>query len=105
MFCQLAAYTSATNFASPKEFIPARWLPGSDIKPHNANVFYPFSVGPRDCVGKNFALAEVRLILTKLLWNFDLRLGEKEWDWDSQKAFLVWDKQPLYLELRLVDRK
>jgi cytochrome P450 len=68
-------------------------------------VFYPFSVGPRDCVGKIFALAEVRLILSKLLWNFDLRLGEKEWDWYSQKAFLVWDKQPLYLELSVVDRK
>ncbi|PQE04965.1 Cytochrome P450 protein [Rutstroemia sp. NJR-2017a BBW] len=103
-FCQLAAYTSANNFASPKEFIPARWLPGSDIEPHNANVFYPFSVGPRDCVGKTFALAEVRLILAKLLWNFDLRLGEKEWDWYSQKAFLVWDKQPLYLELSVESR-
>ncbi|ESZ94230.1 hypothetical protein SBOR_5364 [Sclerotinia borealis F-4128] len=87
-FCQLAAYTSPTNFASPKEFIPERWLPDSQIKPHNTNVYHPFSVGPRDCVGKAFGFAEVRLILAKLIWNFDLSLGEKDWDWYTQKAFL-----------------
>ncbi|KAM0302174.1 hypothetical protein ACHAO8_011613 [Botrytis cinerea] len=103
-FCQLAAYTSPANFASPKEFIPERWLPDSKIKPHNTNVYHPFSVGPRDCVGKAFGLTEVRLILTKLIWNFDLSLGENEWDWYTQKAFLVWEKNPLYLNLSVTSR-
>ncbi|KAB8291575.1 hypothetical protein EYC80_006375 [Monilinia laxa] len=98
-FCQLAAYTSSANFASPKEFIPERWLPDSQFKPHNTKDYHPFSVGPRDGVGKAFGLAEVRLILAKLICNFDLSLGEKDWDWYSQKAFLVWEKKPIYLNL------
>lgn len=97
-FCQFAAYRSPANFYSPTEFIPARWL-DSDKKPHNADIFHPFSVGPKNCIGKSFALIELRVTVAKLLWNFDLNRGEDDWDWTSQPAYFAWEKRPLYVQL------
>jgi cytochrome P450 len=98
-FCQFAAYRSPTNFYSPDEFIPARWLPNSKIEPHNVGIFHPFSIGPRDCIGKVFALTELRLLVANLLWNFDLTRGEADWDWNSQGAYFAWEKRPLFVRL------
>lgn len=60
-------------------------------------------MGPRNCIGKNLAWAEMKLILTNLLWNFDIELedGVKEsWDPKVQKAFIFWHKPELRAKLR-----
>jgi cytochrome P450 len=48
-----ASYHSLSNFALPEEFIPERWL---DTDPRFAedkkDVLNPFSLGPRNCLGK-----------------------------------------------------
>lgn len=69
---QYAAYHSADNFHLPDEFIPERWLDDERFKDDNKAAFQPFSVGPRNCVGKNLAYFEMRIVLARLLWNFDL---------------------------------
>ena len=69
------------------------------MKLHNAGVFHPFSVGQRNCIGKEFGLAEVRLILARLLLNFDITAGENDWDWNSQKTYHVWEKRPLFVNI------
>lgn len=50
----LAAYFSPSNFHNPEAYIPERWLPHAE--PQYANdqklVVQPFSIGPRDCLGK-----------------------------------------------------
>ncbi|MCJ1237850.1 hypothetical protein MMC14_005837 [Varicellaria rhodocarpa] len=102
-FCQLAAYSSRLNFASPERFVPRRWLPDSKLSPHNARVFQPFSVGPRNCIGKGLGLAAVRTIVAKTLWNFDVARGEEDWEWTSQKSFFVWEKRPLYVGISQVN--
>lgn len=50
----LAAYFSTTNFRNPEAFIPERWLPeGADLYAGDQrDVVQPFSVGPRDCLGR-----------------------------------------------------
>ncbi|KAI9641384.1 hypothetical protein NHQ30_010186 [Ciborinia camelliae] len=111
-FAQLPAYISPTNFARPNEFIPERWLPSSTLHPHNLQIFNPFSLGPRDCVGKAFGLAEVRLALAKLMFHFDFEggnvghghgheHGDGDYNWNDQKAFFVWEKNPLFVRLTL----
>jgi len=44
------------NFTLPDEFIPERWLDGENkdkrFANDNSDVFQPFSVGPRNCIGK-----------------------------------------------------
>lgn len=46
------------------------------------------------------AIHEMRLILAKVLWSFDLQLCEGQNDWLDQKVFITWEKMPLMVKLR-----
>lgn len=64
----------------------------------------PFSVGPRNCIGRNLANAEMRLILTRVLWKFDLELcPESATRWDEQRSFILWEKKPLMCSVRRIE--
>ncbi|KAL2156729.1 hypothetical protein VTH82DRAFT_1474 [Thermothelomyces myriococcoides] len=98
-------YHSEHNFKRADEFIPERWLSVEDEKSEFANdrrdCFHPFSYGPRTCLAVNLAYAEMRLILARLMWNFDLELAEKSRNWaDGLRAWLIWEKKPLYVHLK-----
>ncbi|KAK8098118.1 uncharacterized protein PG998_013604 [Apiospora kogelbergensis] len=95
------------NFRDPQVFAPERWLPAAHplhdprYASDNHAGFRPFSAGPRDCVGKNLANGEMRLILARLLWNFDIELVEGQEDWAAkQRVFDVYEKGPLMVRLR-----
>lgn len=46
------------------------------------------------------AYAEMKLILARLLFNFDLTLAEESTGWmDNQKAYNLWSKPPLFMHL------
>ncbi|KAK1219444.1 hypothetical protein PQX77_017816 [Marasmius sp. AFHP31] len=62
-----------------KEFIPERWIgegDGEDVIPASAKEIQAyrhlltFSDGPRTCLGKNFALAEFKSVLSVLIKNY-----------------------------------
>jgi cytochrome P450 len=56
------------NFYRPDVFLPERWLSkGAPAGEHNTAAFFPFSYGPANCVGKNLALMEMRMVLCWLL--------------------------------------
>ncbi|HZQ49940.1 MAG TPA: cytochrome P450 [Candidatus Dormibacteraeota bacterium] len=58
-------------FEDPEEFRPERWLDGLASRlPRFA--YYPFSSGPRRCVGSSFALMEATVALAVLLPRFEL---------------------------------
>jgi cytochrome P450 len=63
-------------------------------------MFQPFSFGPRNCIGKNLAYNEMRVILASVLWNFDLELCEQSHDWADQKSYVLWEKPGLFCRLR-----
>ncbi|KAH8781502.1 cytochrome P450 [Hyaloscypha sp. PMI_1271] len=98
---QLSAFHSERNFYRAKEFIPERWLPESTNDPSSPfyndrrEVHKPFSFGPRDCIGRNLAYHEMRLIMARLLWNFDLALDEQSKNWHEQKILALWERPPL----------
>ena len=61
----------------------------------------PFSVGPRNCIGVNLAYAEIRLVLGRLLWNFDLQLPVQRGSlqdevliFERQKTYALWEREP-----------
>ncbi|KAI4155761.1 MAG: hypothetical protein LQ340_000781 [Diploschistes diacapsis] len=103
---QFAAYHLERNFHRAEEFIPERWLPESTEDP--ASPFYndqravhkPFSYGPRDCIGRILAYHEMRLVLAKVLWNFDMELAEDSRDWNQQRIIVSWEKPPLKVTLK-----
>lgn len=51
----MVIFHSSRNFTDPLKFIPERWLDGPDSKrfaKDRVQAFQPFSVGPRNCIGK-----------------------------------------------------
>ncbi|KAL6233103.1 hypothetical protein BDW75DRAFT_252217 [Aspergillus navahoensis] len=104
---QSAAYRAPSNFHLPNEFIPERWLPDARNDPSspfyndNRAVVQPFSVGPRNCIGRNLAFAEMRVILARVLWNFDLELCRESVNWAEQKSYVLWEKGALMCRLKI----
>jgi len=45
-------YRSARNFRDPHAFVPERWLGDEKYAGDRKAALQPFSVGPRDCLGK-----------------------------------------------------
>jgi cytochrome P450 len=57
----------------PDRFIPARFERSSGAKPAPFS-YIPFGGGPRTCIGAAFAQVEAKIVLARLLSNFDLTL-------------------------------
>ena len=51
---QYSAYHTSANFANPEKFVPERWLDPTpeEYRHDDKAAFQPFSIGPRNCVGK-----------------------------------------------------
>ena len=96
-------------------FRPERWLGDEKYSNDNLNASLPFGTGPRVCIGRNLAGLEMRLILSHLLWSFDIELdrgeyGEKNkvWGLDGtmrpMRVFHSMTKPELWLRLKEVQR-
>ncbi|KAH7035828.1 cytochrome P450 [Microdochium trichocladiopsis] len=97
---QWALYHNPNTFTDPETFQPDRWLQDSSMPDEARKTFQPFHVGPRNCIGKNLAYAEMRLILARILWSFDLRLADDCVHWvDRSETYSLWKKPALPVHL------
>ncbi|KAG6819363.1 hypothetical protein H0H93_012546 [Arthromyces matolae] len=102
----LTMHRDARNFHLPEMFLPERWLSEEkqlalepihfkdrDRVVHNTAAYLPFSTGPADCVGKRFALQEIRAVVFAVLKRFTLRLEEgydrSRWERDLLDFFVL----------------
>ncbi|PVI05781.1 cytochrome P450 [Periconia macrospinosa] len=97
-----AAFSSEKNFKDAKSFVPERWLPNTGYENDKREVFQPFSFGPRNCLGKNLAYHEMRIILATVLWHFDLELCPESNAWMEQETYVFWEKPPLWIKAKIV---
>lgn len=77
---------SSAHYKYPFEFDPNRWYRqggNKAIRPDSCqqSAYMPFSVGPRSCVGKSLATAQIMLVFARLLWEFDFRRSQSDPDW------------------------
>lgn len=69
-------------YPSPFAFRPERWLDRECEAAGLGSValaqsgYTPFSLGPRSCIGKGFALVELMLACATLLWKFDVQVAD-----------------------------
>ncbi|KAL2061337.1 hypothetical protein VTL71DRAFT_7610 [Oculimacula yallundae] len=99
---QLSTYHSSTNFHDPERFAPERWLsnPPEEFRNDAKDALNPFSLGPRNCIGKNLAYNEMRSVMARMLWHFDMRLCEESEDWaENQLVYFMWEKEALNVVL------
>ncbi|KAJ7760753.1 cytochrome P450 [Mycena maculata] len=89
----------------PDTFIPERWLTHEEqmtLEPtifgeneviHNTAAFIPFSVGPSNCVGRNLAYQEMRMVICTLVSKYEMRFEEgfdvNSWEEDMLDYFVV----------------
>ncbi|KAG6364587.1 hypothetical protein INS49_006189 [Diaporthe citri] len=109
------------HWEKPMEYRPVRFLqetPGGprfagDMRYNNSNgahsddrldLLQPFNIGPRNCLGRALAYSEMRLVLARMIFNFDIELAEPEHDWmEKQRADFLWHKGPLHVHLNPVN--
>ncbi|KAL2071881.1 hypothetical protein VTL71DRAFT_13116 [Oculimacula yallundae] len=115
---QLSTGRSRHNFKDPLQFVPERWLEnprnsehdpqsalhGSDKSPNRYSkddfaASQPFALGSRGCLGKNLAFAEMRSVVARLIWHFDIEVQPESLHWDKQNVYVLWDKPPLKVKL------
>lgn len=124
---QWALYRSPQYWKDPLAFRPERFLGDPEFSGDRPDVLQPFVVGPRNCLGRKYvatcpyeclfysalcltecislAYAEMRLILARMLYNFDLKLPEESKGWiDRQKVYVLWDNIPLPIYLKIAER-
>ncbi|KAF6812515.1 trichothecene c-15 hydroxylase, partial [Colletotrichum plurivorum] len=97
---QWSVYHNPDHFDRPEDFVPERWLGDERFANDAKRAFQPFSVGPRNCLGKNLAYAEMRLIIARVIWNYDIRLADDTLDWANEsEVYVLWQKGPVNVYL------
>ncbi|KAI1348665.1 cytochrome P450 monooxygenase-like protein [Xylaria sp. FL0043] len=68
---------SPKAFVAPNEFIPERWTTRPELI-LNKKAFCPFSQGRFACIGRNLALNELRVVISKAVLEFDISFAPGE---------------------------
>jgi hypothetical protein len=61
----------------PRPCLFFRFLPEKKKEILNSYIYHPFGIGPRSCMGKRFAIAEVKMAAVKLLLRYKWSVSTK----------------------------
>eukprot|EP01101_Sappina_pedata_P006659 TRINITY_DN3375_c0_g1_i2.p1 TRINITY_DN3375_c0_g1~~TRINITY_DN3375_c0_g1_i2.p1 ORF type:complete len:383 (+),score=157.87 TRINITY_DN3375_c0_g1_i2:619-1767(+) len=64
-----------SSWENLEEFNPERFNDRGSKNEGSSSSFIPFSTGPRSCIGKNFALLEMKLVLATIFKKYTFRLN------------------------------
>ncbi|KAK1142526.1 hypothetical protein N8T08_007500 [Aspergillus melleus] len=79
-----AIHTNPNVWRDPFRFDPDRWST-EEVKNRHRCAYIPFATGPRGCIGFNFALLEVKVLLSELVSRYEfVREGLEAIDYDPE---------------------
>ncbi|KAE8314729.1 cytochrome P450 [Aspergillus transmontanensis] len=79
-----AIHTNPKTWRDPFRFDPDRW-DTEEVKGRHRCAYIPFATGPRGCIGFNFALLEVKVLLAELVSRYEfVRDGLEAIDYDPE---------------------
>jgi len=86
---------------NPSAFLPDRW-DTNEVKNRHKAAYIPFAMGPRMCIGFNFALQEVKIFLPKLVYRYEFtKEGDMAVEYDPMFQLI----RPINLYVRAQRRK
>ncbi len=73
IMCQWAVHRSSRHYDEPDAFMPERW---ETDRARNLPKFayFPFGGGPRNCIGAQFSMLELKMILASAVARYDFEL-------------------------------
>lgn len=79
-------------WVEPEAFRPERWIKDSGWQGQDKKAAsQPFSIGTRACIGVNLAYLELRVVLAKVVFAYDLELVSYIEDWQkANKSYALW---------------
>ncbi len=70
----MAIHRNKHIWGNPEVFDPLRFKPGNEK--HGPYDYIPFSAGSRNCIGQNFAMNEMRVVVGTIVNRFSLKVDE-----------------------------
>lgn len=80
---------SEKYFKNSMEFIPERWVRGTEQHIPNIDpfIYLPFGFGPRSCIGRRFAEMEIFIVLIRFLREFKMEYHYGPLKYDNSIIF------------------
>ena len=76
---------SPDHWPDPLEFKPERWLSeAGDSRGQAKGTFRPFEQGPRNCIGQELAMLEMKIILALTVRQYDVQAAYEDFDAEHQ---------------------
>lgn len=98
-----AIQNDARYYPNPEKFDPDRFS-SEEKQKRNSTLWMPFGDGPRNCIGKRFAMMLARIGIITLLKNFEFSTGPKTVVplGFEHKAMFLSPKDNVYLTLKAI---
>jgi cytochrome P450 len=102
--CNWLLQRAAPPWDQPLKFLPDRWSAGvAEANPLGSDYFFPEGRGPRICLGLEYSIFYMKLVLATLLSRWDIQCGEGQL-YDEGQGFFFGVRMPFGLRARIRPR-